>query len=882
MACLGRFAQLGWQGVASERTSGKQRTIGGAFDVAGANRAIDLLRDESLYGSLTITDGLQDLCAFFTRGGLRLLASGRPLPTLRERLVAQGQLEAEAARSIDLALEEGKAQGSRLRDERELLLNAHGFKPGDLDAISAEVVLEILMGCLLWEHADFELRTGEPDREVMTRRDLPALTLSVGVDKLLERFKSRLRVVKDVRHTVPSARATVEPSPAGRERIAQNQPVGPPGPAQATERRELTRLLRRIVEEPGSSVRHLALRLLTGEVDLAAQLQPLIKEGLVKIAFARADQRAELERLRQMEEALDQALNQLMRRVAVARSAAGQGETKRAARHMARAGGLLLQAGRNDEAARTFEEALGHADEDLEAREGFVQSLWATGREDEAARQSDELGRRYLDLNLPGRARRVLERALGFREETSTLELLVDSLVKLDRSGPAAEAGERLINRLRREGKLDEARALADKLMSTGDEKTRERLARAAGVDRIKIAIAVAFGLFSLGGTYALGQVNGARDEFRTAAAGVREALGGAASIEQIERGLQTGLDALRPLAAREDQIGAHAAQVVLNLEATQKDCHLQRRLAALLPWKSHHDVDELRGRVGEIAREVRSSALGAPVADLRRELDGFVERFDERRNQLLALAERKPSGAELEEVYALVKATRLEFGSLPQRLGQVYLPVRIETVPEGADVSVDGSRYESKTPLYVNLGLRGALVVELEMEGFESVRAELHLDGLEGPVFRRELVPELDESRKTEGKLAVLLLPGQTRGRLSRRYSRLSLSKDSRYFWRLDLDSQFRGRVQAVSEIKADRVFLTGLRVTLWKWVDGAWKSTRTIDLEVDSIERPTRALGQVLHVEPLSETKGLDHEALSRRVQTALRELANEAGGR
>ena len=862
--------------MGSDRTSGRQgagkeRTIGGGFDVAGANRAIDLLRDESLYGSLTITDGLQDLCAFFTRGGLRLLASGRPLPTLRQRLVAQGQLEAEAARSLDAALEEAKTQGTRLVDERELLLTTQGFKPGDLDAVATEVVLEVLMGCLLWENADFELRTGEPDREVMTRRDLPALTLSVGVDKLLERFKSRLRVVKDVRQTVPSARATVEPTPAGRERIAQNQPVGK-GP----ERRELTRLLRRVVEEPGSSVRHLALRLLTGEVDLAAQLQPLVKENLIKVVRARADERSELARLREMEGALDQALNQLMRRVAVARSAAEQGETERAAGHMARAGVLLLQSGRTEEAARTFEEALGHAEGNLEAREGLVQSLWATGREEEAASQSDELGRRYLELNLPGRARRVLERALGFREETSTLELLVDSLVKLDRAGPAAEAGERLI-----EGKLDEARALADKLISAGDARTRERLAKVTGVDRVKVALALIAGVVLLGGTFFLERVNSARSEYRTAAQEVTAALGRATRLEQIEQALQAGLTSLRPLAGRPDEIGAHAAQVVLNLEATQKDCHLQRRLAGLLPWKSHHDVDELRARVTEITREVRSPALGGPVSDLRRELNDFSERYEERRRQLLVMGEGKPEGAELDEVFALGKATRLDFRALPQRLAQAYVPIRIETVPTESEVVVDGNRREAKTPLYVNLSLRGALEVELEREGYESLRLELLLDTLEGPVVRRELTAEVDESRKTEGKLQVLLVPGITRGRTSRRYTRLSLAKDSRYFWRLDLDPLHRGRVQAVSEVKADRVFLTALRVTLWKWVGGAWKATRTIELELDPVERPTRALGAVLHVESLSETKGLDHEALVERVAAALRELAEEGSG-
>ncbi len=94
--------------MVSESQSGRlasgRRTIGGSFDIAGANRALDLLRREKLYGSLTITDGLQDLCASFTRGGLRVPASGRPLPTLRGSLLEQGTLTPEDAAAVEAGL----------------------------------------------------------------------------------------------------------------------------------------------------------------------------------------------------------------------------------------------------------------------------------------------------------------------------------------------------------------------------------------------------------------------------------------------------------------------------------------------------------------------------------------------------------------------------------------------------------------------------------------------------------------------------------------------------------------------------------------------------------------------------------------------------------
>jgi tetratricopeptide (TPR) repeat protein len=862
--------------VVAESQSGRlasgRRTIGGAFDIAGANRAFDLLRREKLYGSLTITDGLQDLCAFFTRGGLRVLASGRPLPTLRGRLLEQEKLSQEDAAQLETQLADARASqsGGKLIDERELLI-AQGFKPQELDQVASSLIEDVLLGCLLWEGADFELRTGEPNQEVMSRRDLDALTLSIGVDKLIEHFKSRVRQVKDVRATVPSARALVQPTAEAREVVDSGKaPI--PGP----EGRMFAKLLREIVNEPGSSVRHLALRSLAGEVVMAKRLQLLSNAGLVKLTRARLDQKAELERLREMEESLDQALSQLMRRVCVAKVAAEQGEGQRAARHMARAGGLLLEEGRSDEATRTFNEALGHAEDDLEAREGLVQSLWATGRQDEAAAQSEELGKRYLELNLPGRARRVLEKALGFKEETSTLQLLVSSLVKLDRGGAAAEAGERLINRLRREGKLDEARTLAEELMQVGDEAARQKLARAAGVDRVKVAILVVFALV-FGATYFFAnQINLQRDEYRLAS---REASGGlqnSRSLEEFEGHLQKAISRLEGF-NEPGEIADKAAAATERLRAVQKDCHLARELSGLLPWREHTNLDSLRIRVDELAGQIKSPALGGPLGQLRRELTEFFASFEARQRQLRELAAGKPTGAELESVFELGKATRQEFRALPERLYQVYIPVLVETTPPGASIVVDKAPYETKTPVHVNVSLRGPLPIELSLAQHKPVKVELLFDSLEGPVVQRALTPIRREV--PIGEVRVHLKKAITkRGKLSSRYSQLSVGKDSRYFGRIKLDKEHQAYVYPHHEIKGDAIYLVGVSVKLWKRVGKRWSGDRSRSLEVPRVRRPTQTLGRVLHVKPLSKTPGLDHAALVDKVRQLIAERIKE----
>lgn len=853
--------------MVSESQSGRlasgRRTIGGSFDIAGANRALDLLRREKLYGSLTITDGLQDLCAFFTRGGLRVLASGRPLPTLRGRLLEQEALTPQDADTLEAGLAEARASqtGGKLVDERELLI-AQGFKPHELDKVAGQLIEDVLLGCLLWEGADFELRTGEPDQEVMSRRDLDALTLSIGVDKLLDSFKGRMRQVKEVRTTVPSARALVQPTAEAKQVVNSGKsPI--PGP----EGRMFARLLRQIVDEPGASVRHLALRSLTGEVVMAQRLQMLVNAGLVKLTRARLDQKAELERLREMEESLDQALNQLLRRVRVAKTAADQGEGQRAARHMARAGGLLLEAGRNDEASRTFSEALGHAEDDLEAREGLVQSLWATGRQEDAASESEELGKRYLELNLPGRARRVLEKALGFKEETSTLQLLVTSLVKLDRGGAAAEAGERLINRLRREGKLDEARSLAEDLMRTGDEAARQKLARAAGVDRVKVAILLVFALLFGGAYFAADGVNQERNAYRLAAKEAAAGLAAARTLEEFEGQLQSAISRLESFKGREE-IAAKATETNERLRAIQKDCHLARELSGLLPWRKHTNLDALRVRVDELASQIKSPALGGPLGQLRGELTEFFNSFEARQRKLRELSAGKPTGEELSAVFELGKATRQEFRALPERLYQIYVPVLIETTPPGASIVVDKAPYETKTPVHVNVSLRGPLPIELSMAGHKPVKLELLFSSLEGPVVQRSLTPIAKAI--PIGEVRVHIKKAITKkGKLSSRYSQLSVGKDSRYFGRIKLDKDHQAYVYPHHEIRGDAIYLVGVSVKVWKRVGKRWSGDRSRNLTVPRVRRPTQTLGRVLHVKPLSETPGLDHQALVAQVR-------------
>src|SRR5687767_3401988 len=97
----------------------RRKRITGVFDAAAAARTLELLVEKSRHGSIVISDGLADVSFFFTRGGLRVLALGRTLPSLAARMVSQGKLDPALAPKAEQAR---KAKEGERREERDILV----------------------------------------------------------------------------------------------------------------------------------------------------------------------------------------------------------------------------------------------------------------------------------------------------------------------------------------------------------------------------------------------------------------------------------------------------------------------------------------------------------------------------------------------------------------------------------------------------------------------------------------------------------------------------------------------------------------------------------------------------------------------------------------
>lgn len=879
----------------------KRKRVMGPFDAASATRAIELLLEKSLHGSIVVSDGKSDLCFFFTRGGLRVIALGRQLPSLCARLITKGAItQADAAKVQGVLRSPKKEVGpSDKKEERDIIVEVLRLSSAEVDEVAKEIISDVFLDTLFWDDPQHEAGTGEPDPEILGRRDLSALTLSLGVKELVQTIQQRIRTASELRRTVTSLQVVVEPLAKAREAAAAGGKIGD-GPQAAAR----TRLVQRLVAEPGLRASDLMTRLELGELETASLLHDLVTQGYVKLDRKPLAKEEEQARLRAMEEALDQALSQLLRRVKVAQDAASSGDKERAGRHLARAGGLLLKDGRDEEAVRTFSGALELAPDNIEGREGYVQSLWATNRSSEAVAQSEALGAKYLELNLPQRARRVLEKVLGKEERTSSLDLLVKAYVKLRQPKAAADAGQRLVNRLRREGKADEAREVAAGLMDMASEEDRAKLLRAAGADRTKIAalagVAVALGVLLLPTQQALA----ARQELAEAIGKAKNDLASVKTLAEAETSLRGIEDRFSSLTDAGGEVGEEAARVKERVAAIRADAAQFMTVAKLFPWDVQEDLVAVEKQVEKLPAQ--TTALVNPRRRVLDEIRAFRERAEASRDQLLHL-DASP------EALALATRTREQYQGLPEVLSKITVKVRIATIPPGAAVKWDGTTFQRVTPVELGVPLMGSKELVLTLDGYEPEVRSVEFSQLDGyelkirldrartlpdrptteqrppppPPTQPDDPPDRDPIRQP-GVAATdpgpTPQPAAPRPQVEFRDGAWESTPDPRYSFEasdprllaaIDAEARFRATVEAVHRLEGTNVRMVGLRV--WLEVRGSqgWrKEERPFELELD--EPHTRAVrtsgGNRYQVGPVRHTPHMKQEWFLEQAKKAV----------
>lgn len=821
----------------------------GAYSPASAGRALALAGRPFACGWLVVTDGVRDLALLFTTSGAKALAAGFSFPRLGQRLLEKGRV-----RSAELA-RLGEAV-KKHRGEQEALV-AIGVAPDVVIDTAAEVVGQVVLDAVFWSTPMFEAAGGEAGAELLDRRDVEVLTLNARAAKaLVQHLAERLSELAAVHRAVPSLRVALSEGPRANERSASLS-------ARAVE------ILTVLSREPGVVAEKLPDQLAAMGYarptlhGLARDLKELITRGIVVTASAPA----EPEPARPPET----GLAPLPRRLWLAKLHFDAGDRRASARQLSRAGTQLLAQGRAIDASRCLAAAHGLQADDIEAHDGLVRALLACDRKDDARQEAEGLARRYLDVRLPGRARRVLAPRLQEREETPLLLLQLEALLALGEARALAEAAERTISALLQEGHRREAQELADALADhAADTAGRDRILRAGGmragspvVGRVAIGLMVALALLLLPAIDAL--------RARTAYAGT---VSTAASALLADPAAFDAVEALfEPVAAGSGDVALAARRVLARTQEHREDHEALQRLRRAM---AAADVEAVLRACADTTP--RTESLRAIVAELQRSAD-------ERRAEALRATEELTllvSRGELPAAYACARRLLQEYPDAPGVLRGLALDVRV-TSNAGARLRWNRSAFPQPTPFTAKLPLLEDRHVEVSLAGYETVERVLSVRDLAGPDVHIALRPaDPRRSPAASDWTGVLVHDGVMReGTAPVRFDQPTRALDG-----VRVPPRWRARVDAVHEQRQGQLALVALVVTLEELQAGTWHAERPVRIALPTpLGRAVVLRGDGARaVPPIDRTAGLDMAWVREQVQRAVTYVLErgEGGGR
>ena len=687
----------------------------GPYDVAHLGAALEAIQGSSR-GYLAVCDGTRDVCVLFGQGGLRITARGFALPRLGDWLEVQGELRPDEAQRLQ------RLRGDDHADERELLTAAQ-VSEARIEKGARSLMGRVVLDALCWDAPHCDSNVGEaPFVDQLWGPGVQVLRATTGMQPLIEGLLGRLREVDGVLAERPSLEVSVltTSESKARERL---------GDAEETLE---GRLLAAVLAKPGIHGDQLLEQLGCGEIALLSMLAALVRLELLKVSPLKRDESGRIE---QAELALRRSLAELPRRTWLGQVTLDAGDRPGAARHLARAGWLLVDQRRHREAHERFGEALSQAPEHLAALRGRVHVLWELDRAEEAAEDSGKLGRALLDAKLPTHARQVLDRATRAREKLHLEQLLLEAYVELgDRRG-IQSLGRSLLVKLEKKGRgaeVDAVKALlADEATQGGAPVMHvpQRRASAALKASSAFACCAALGL-------------GAWAWLSWSELVERRAYAQASSRAQAQLGEDVDLDELEQLfpasAATATAAGVAVADLRDELALLRKDQESATWLNNNLRYAWEQDVEKVIRILDGVDAE--TLALRRPVRALRERADAHL---DEARN-----LQRRLQGVtrdrNLDRAYRMGRRLLDEFKNVPsviQDRKRSRVPIKIDSEPTGALVSWQGVQVGA-TPMIVELNLIDSSALELQRQDHATVELEVRFDELGGPELRVTLPP--------------------------------------------------------------------------------------------------------------------------------------------
>lgn len=618
---------------------------------------------------------------------------------------AAGEVEDEAeARQFSSANEPGES-------ELEALVARHDLRQAYLD-VSRAVVKDELLDLAAWDGARFEYREANPPGKIFSP-ELEATKVSLGVKDLLNQVRQANR---DWQKLAPRLGSTARTMVAWGE-PDEAQPTGVAAAILSGVRRKPTPLADVLVAarragfdvvEGGSALLELVAE---GTLTLDLQPKPPSPEEARKRALGEIDA---------IEAALALMVQQLAARRRLAEACVAVGDLPKAVENLRQVGDALAAEGQTDEAIGVLERVLQLSPDAFDARERIARLLEQAQRVPQAVQAWLALARQLTRLNLWNRAIASLRRAIKLEpRDPDNRRRLVDVLRARGREQEAARELEELATLYESLGQPEAALACWAQLAELVPQHARAlaALSRAAGRGRSAVAglavVALLAALVALGAWQvhtryqALVAWDAARAKaLELARAGswddARREVTTVVALHEIDparvEALGAAIDAFQDDAGRIDFAAAEEERAAGRIAAAQKALRELRRAQEGRRWgeraaASLQEIEQQVARAEGLAKELEEQVQAghpAQALELAREL-----------------------------------ARQFPWSEAAQR---TTIPLEVITTPSDAGVTLDGAPWPAHTPCLVRGPLLSPWKLDLTLDRHLPWSAQLDL----------------------------------------------------------------------------------------------------------------------------------------------------------
>ncbi|MBI3725401.1 PQQ-binding-like beta-propeller repeat protein [bacterium] len=686
--------------AASAKPPAPVRGQSGAFSPAFYLRQLQQVRDQGAIFTLSVSTGDNERIFYFTRGAIIFSAAGTAGGAVLARKILSRKLLSKEV--LDELAAKTDSDCPLLQD---VIREKNALDPDTVSKLVEEVLEERLIEVGMWDStiAFYDLVQGSPPARLYSK-ETPAVRLSLGLAGLLGRVIPK---VSDIPEKILR--------PLGgtlRNRIRRAPNAAAPDAA-------VEAAVFRYVTEEGKRCHHVILEAQIAGIhvhEAALALASLVQSRRLVIDEAETTQKEELEAAAKIEGATDEFLNGLLSSMHLAGIYERAQENEKAVDQLRAVAGEYTLRDRFTEALTALRNAIRLGPQDLAAREDLVKALRSANRGPEASTEAVELGKILLTFGLPGRARKAFEFASKLMPKSLGVLWMLSGL--LERLGEKEDAIKRYkdIAQISREvGDKPGFLAAQQKLLELEPTNTAAlSFVRSYSGYRSALFLRIATGVgavlvttFILSwGVYESIAAKNLHDARERAMAAIDEEPPKFDSSRTVVHDFARAWAFSRAARSVDDLLAQIDAE-----ELVYKDRKTARALRLARAF-------EAEKRIPEAALALREALRTEDRKEKREALESAADRYEKQiragKDALLEAARLRAESKPRDAHDALLRA----FEEFPwvTRSGTPSVPCLVESVPSGAQVTVDGRPVEGATPTTVDLPLvptRLALVAQ-------------------------------------------------------------------------------------------------------------------------------------------------------------------------